>query len=318
MIEEGMRGVLDMMQKRVGTSGGASSSKRPRVDTDAPPPLARASPSAQKVERAEEGPPRRRPRTAAPGRPLPESVQEQGWSSRTEPYIKDFLGELNDRFLDELESYNVDDLCGALQRLTSCTVAVATRLKAKTQDSLKQLQAEIQSLRQSLEQLQEENTKLQEENSTLTEKAVMSDFRATQFKRELSLIREELLEARKDLDVQRLSFERTMEGETSRLQGQVDSLKVQLATEYNDGVAFSYNCLMYALGKEHPEVDLTKVQAGVAEYMRIHDIPIQESEASPSEAPTELREVAPPPPADAPAAAADDDAPPASHDPSAA
>lgn len=85
------------------------------------------------------------------------------------------------------------------------------------------------------------------------------------------MVRDELLNARKDLDVQRFSFQRTMEAETSRLQGRLDSIRKQLADEYNNGMTLCYECIMSILGKEYPELDMTKLETSVDTYISEQD-----------------------------------------------
>ena len=41
----------------------------------------------------------------------------------------------------------------------------------------------------------------------------------------------------------------------------------RLDTEYDSGVAFSYKCIMSVLKEEYPELDMSKLEAGVQRYM---------------------------------------------------
>ena len=41
----------------------------------------------------------------------------------------------------------------------------------------------------------------------------------------------------------------------------------RLDAEYNSGVAFSYKCIMSVLKEEYPELDMSKLEAGVERYM---------------------------------------------------
>lgn len=89
----------------------------------------------------------------------------------------------------------------------------------------RKIRADNLGLRQALEQKEEEAAKLHAENYTFKEKVALVESKALQLERELSMVRNEFVNARKDLNVQRYAFERTMEAETSRLQHKVDSLK---------------------------------------------------------------------------------------------
>ena len=41
----------------------------------------------------------------------------------------------------------------------------------------------------------------------------------------------------------------------------------RLDAEYDSGVAFSYKCIMSVLKEEYPELDMSKLEAGVKRYM---------------------------------------------------
>ena len=41
----------------------------------------------------------------------------------------------------------------------------------------------------------------------------------------------------------------------------------RLDAEYDSGVAFSYKCIMSVLKTEYPEMDMSKLEAGVQRYM---------------------------------------------------
>lgn len=80
-------------------------------------------------------------------------------------------------------------------------------------------------------------------------------------------MRSELINSRKDLNTQRFAFERQLEVETHRLQSKIDSLENRSVTEYNSGVTFCDDCIMFVIKKEYLELDMRKLEAGVNAYM---------------------------------------------------
>lgn len=71
----------------------------------------------------------------------------------------------------------------------------------------------------------------------------------------------------KDLDTKRFSFERSMEADISRLQSKLDVLEKQFTNQYNNGLTFYYDCIIFILRKEYTELDMFKLEARVDAYM---------------------------------------------------
>lgn len=53
----------------------------------------------------------------------------------------------------------------------------------------------------------------------------------------------------------------------SELEDRVDNLERKADKEYNSGLAFSYNCIMFILKKEYLELGMSKLEEGVNRYM---------------------------------------------------
>ena len=69
-----------------------------------------------------------------------------------------------------------------------------------------------------------------------------------------------------------------LEGEIKSLNEQLAELKGKSAdvddrldAEYNSGLAFCYKCIMFALKEEYPELNKSKLEAGVQKYMAQSD-----------------------------------------------
>lgn len=60
----------------------------------------------------------------------------------------------------------------------------------------------------------------------------------------------------------------------------MDTLGGQLSEEYNKGLTFYYECIMSVLGKEYPELNMSKLEAGVDAYMTEQDARTQRPEDS--------------------------------------
>lgn len=123
----------------------------------------------------------------------------------------------------------------------------------------------------------------------LDEKAALSDSKSLQLECELSCVKDELINARKDIDTQRFSLQRQVKVETHYLQGKIDSLEKQNVDEYNSGLSLYYDCIMFMLRKKCQDLDKTKLQTGVNAYMDE-----QNKEAGEIEAPPQFTREVPP------------------------
>lgn len=105
----------------------------------------------------------------------------------------------------------------------------------------------------------------------LEEKAALFESTSSQLKHELLIVRSELINSRKDLDTQRFTFERQLEAEAHRLLSRIDSLKECGVAEYNSGLSFCYDCIMFVLKKEYPELNMNKLEGRVNAHMDKHN-----------------------------------------------
>lgn len=86
----------------------------------------------------------------------------------------------------------------------------------------------------------------------LEDKAALSESTPSQLECELSVVRSELINSKKDLDTQRFAFERQLKVEAHRLQNKIDHLEKHNVNEYNSRLSFCYNYIMFVLKKEYP------------------------------------------------------------------
>lgn len=127
--------------------------------------------------------------------------------------------------------------------------------------------AENQNLKKELEKENEQFTKLGAMIKKLEEKAALSESTSSQLKRELSIVMSQLINSKKDLDTQRFAFELQLEVEAHRLLSRIDSLEEWGVAEYNSGLSFYYDCIMFVLKKEYPELNMSKLEARVNAQM---------------------------------------------------
>lgn len=114
----------------------------------------------------------------------------------------------------------------------------------------RKLKVENQNLKNELEQENEQATKFNTMIDALEEK--VTPVWVQKLECELSSVRDELINSRKDLDTQRFTFERHLEAETSLLYSRIDSLEKQNVDEYNSGLSFCYDCIKWG-GREPPK-----------------------------------------------------------------
>ena len=68
----------------------------------------------------------------------------------------------------------------------------------------------------------------------------------------------------------------------TKLKSKFADVDDRLDAEYDSGLAFSYKCIMFMLKKEYPELNMSKLEAGVQEYMAKQGQGDQDRDKAPS------------------------------------
>ncbi|KAK9200336.1 hypothetical protein WN944_015533 [Citrus x changshan-huyou] len=137
----------------------------------------------------------------------------------------------------------------------------------------RRLQADNQELKKKAESADRSKEKLAELNKQITdleEKIAIAESTTSQLKGELSDLKSDLQAAQSERDTLRTSLEGEIKSLSEQLaeeKGKSSDVDDRLDAEYDSGVAFSYKCIMSVLKEEYPELDMSKLEAGVQRYM---------------------------------------------------
>ncbi|XP_024041923.1 uncharacterized protein LOC112099054 [Citrus clementina] len=80
-------------------------------------------------------------------------------------------------------------------------------------------------------------------------------------------LEEELNKVKEDLQTQKATYEAQLESLSASHQTQVEKMEKEADNQYDQGLWLSYRCIMVVLGKQHPNLKMDELAAGVAEYM---------------------------------------------------
>ncbi|GAY65894.1 hypothetical protein CUMW_244540 [Citrus unshiu] len=77
----------------------------------------------------------------------------------------------------------------------------------------------------------------------------------------------ELTKVKEDLQRQKAMYEAQFESLCNSHRAQVENLEREADNQYDQGLRHSYRCIMVVLGKEHPDLKMDDLAAGVAQHM---------------------------------------------------
>lgn len=186
------------------------------------------------------------------------------------PFNKEFAKHVQKDNLTDLDAHNLGELVNTIQRI-ACQLSTASIIyKFRVTSYDKNIIAENQSLKKKLESENEQSTKFHTDILWLEEKVAKSKSKALQLERELSSIKDELINTKKVLVTQKYAFEQHLEAQTSRQQGRISTLEKLNINKYNSRLTYCYDCIMYVLKTKNPELNMDKLEADVTIYMNEH------------------------------------------------
>ncbi|XP_052296204.1 uncharacterized protein LOC127901942 [Citrus sinensis] len=117
-------------------------------------------------------------------------------------------------------------------------------------------------------------------------------------------LEEELTKVKEDLQRQKAMYEARLESLRGSHRAQVENLEREADNQYNQGLRHSYRCIMAVLGKQHPDMKIDDLAAGVAQHMdeeaakedaeEVESIVIDEENSPPRAVPTNVGETSTP------------------------
>lgn len=83
-------------------------------------------------------------------------------------------------------------------------------------------------------------------------------------------MKRELISSRNELDNKKSTYEKQLKSsksQISKLKDTFNNLEKRADKEYSFGLAFSYNCIMSVLKKEHAKLYMSKLEYSVNKYI---------------------------------------------------
>ncbi|GAY58319.1 hypothetical protein CUMW_186150 [Citrus unshiu] len=116
--------------------------------------------------------------------------------------------------------------------------------------------------------------------------------------------KKELTKVKEDLQRQKAMYEARLESLRGSHRAQVENLEREADNQYNQGLRHSYRCIMAVLEKQHPDLKIDDLAAGVAQHMDeeaakedaegVEPIVIDEENSHPRAVPTNVGETSTP------------------------
>ena len=175
---------------------------------------------------------------------------------------------------------------------------MATYYKLKVGRYDRKIKNDIQSARSKADVAEKRAGDLNLENLMLIEQASLAQAKAITLEEKLNKVEE-------DLQAQKDTYEAQLESLNASHQTKVENLKNEGDNQYDQGLRHSYRYIMAILGKQHPDMKIDELDAGVAEYMdeettkesgeELEPMAPEEATSPPRAAPIDAAEVSTPP-----------------------
>ncbi|XP_024033565.1 uncharacterized protein LOC112095693 [Citrus clementina] len=230
-----------------------------------PPPPPRKSGGEKVAEKSSEVSTRSGDRSS----PLP--ARDQG--DYLTPYQRDYGKSMGPKMVQDIESMNLNELAGSVQRVSFKLATIVSCYKNRVTRHERKLQAENQDLKKRVESADRSKEKLAELNKQVTEleeKVAITESTTSKLEGELGDLKSDLQAAQSERDTLRTALEgeiKSLEEQLAEAKGKSADVDDRLDAEYDSRVAFSYKCIMSVLKEEYPELDMSKLEAGVERYM---------------------------------------------------
>ncbi|XP_024046066.1 uncharacterized protein LOC107174230 [Citrus sinensis] len=189
------------------------------------------------------------------------------------PYQKDYKKSVGPKMVKDIESMSLSELAASVQRVSFRLATMVSCYKIGSARHEKKLQADNQELKKKIESADRSKEKLAELNKQLTEleeKVAVAESTSSKLEGELGDLRYDLQATQIERDTLRAALEgeiKSLGEQLAEEKGKSADVDDRLDAEYDSGVAFSYKCIMSVLKEEYPELDMSKLEAGVERYM---------------------------------------------------
>ncbi|GAY45937.1 hypothetical protein CUMW_093160 [Citrus unshiu] len=155
------------------------------------------------------------------------------------PYLNELSKLVSKKDLEDFDGCTLGELVGAMQYSAFHLSCMTTYYKAKVGRYDRKMKEDIQSA---------------------TTRADVAEKRPGELNEELTKVKEDLLR-------QKAMYEAQLESLRDSHRAQVENLEKEADNQYDQGLRHSYRCIMVVLGKQHPDLKMDDLVAGVAQHM---------------------------------------------------
>ncbi|XP_024039558.1 uncharacterized protein LOC112098159 [Citrus clementina] len=298
-MEDAVMGALTRKRSRPPTtkrdeSKDAPTAKRANIVQQAPPlkvlppaPVKVGEASGAATDPATSSPP------VGPRSRLPDSRAEP-----LVPYLNELAKLVSKEELEDFDGRTLGELVGAIQHSAFHLSCMTTYYKAKVGRYDRKMKGDIQSATTRADAAEKKAGELNLENLKLIEQESLAQAKAITLEEELTKVKE-------DLQRQKAMYEAQLESLRDSHRAQVENLEREADNQYDQGLRHSYRCIMAVLGKQHPNLKMDDLAAGVAQHMDeeaakedtegVEPIVIEEENSPPRAVPADVGEASTPP-----------------------
>ncbi|XP_024043379.1 uncharacterized protein LOC112100034 [Citrus clementina] len=260
-MEDAVIGALTRKRSRPPTtkrdeSKDAPTAKRANIVQQAPPlkilppaPVKVGEASGVATDPATSSPP------VGPRSRLPDSRAEH-----LVPYLNELTKSVSKKDLEDFDGRTLGELVGAMQHSAFHLSCMTTYYKAKVGRYDRKMKEDIQSATSRADVAEKKAAELNLENLKLIEQESLAQAKAITLEEELTKVKE-------DLQRQKAMYEAQLESLRDSHRAQVENLEREADNQYDQGLRHSYRCIMAVLGKQHPDLKVDDLAAGVARHM---------------------------------------------------
>ncbi|KAL9448158.1 hypothetical protein AB3S75_015600 [Citrus x aurantiifolia] len=214
------------------------------------------------------------------------------------PYLNEFSRLVSKKDIEDFEGCTLGELVGAMQYSAFHLSCMTTYYKAKVGRYDRKMKGDIQSATTRADEAENKAGELNIENLKLIERESLAQAKAITLEEELARVKE-------DLQRQKAMYEAQLESLRDSHRVQVENLAKEADNQYDQGLRHSYRCIMAVLGKQHPDLKMDDLAAGVAQHMDeeaakedaegVEPIVIEEENSPPRAVPADVGEASTPP-----------------------
>ena len=176
------------------------------------------------------------------------------------PYINEFSRLVSKKDLEDFNGSTLSELVRVMQFNAFHLGCMATYYKAKVGRYDRKMKENLQSAKSRADAAEKKAGDLNLKNLKLIERKSLTQANAITLEEKLNKVKD-------DLHTQKVTYEAQLESLRASHQTQVENLKKEADNQYDQGLRHSYRCIMAILGKQHPDLKMDELAAGVAEYM---------------------------------------------------